>query len=253
MTTRSYSTRTATSSATFVTEPATLAHVPDDYRPPGSEPPLEAIGAEDQWLDPIEQAKAVTAELVELTAGAWRQEGLRSLHHLRAKRADSPLVLAVTEAALTADPREARQNLAAFSEMLGATDWARDIALGLRPYGRLAITSLGEATLMVLDECVRIGVPAESIVVSRSYLGRGIGYLRVPVVSGPPTEADALLAAGVAGDGTTMWTTTEIATDMVRVRLGSGAVVPIIHPLAELSPLNRDAYRPADYLVQADR
>ena len=253
---RSSSTPAGTSPATFGTEPATLASVPADQGADGSErpqKPLSTLGAEDQWADPIEQAQAVVADLAGLTSGNWQQEGLRSLHRLRAQRADSPLVLAATEAALGTDPLEARRNLEAFSEMLVATDWARDIASGLRPYARLAISSLGETTLMVLDECARIGVPGDSIVVSRSYLARGIGYLPAPVVSGAPTEADAFLAAGAAGHETTIWTTQEIATDMVRVRLQGGTVVPIIHPLAELSPLNRDAYRPATYLVQADR
>ncbi|MFQ5966029.1 MAG: hypothetical protein ACE5MI_00285 [Acidimicrobiia bacterium] len=195
----------------------------------------------------------MASNLTRLTEADWENDGLPAAHSLRRKRADSPLVLAATEAALSSDPSQARLRLEAFSTGLTSVAWAREAAARLTGFSTVGVTSLGSVTLMVLDEALGMGTPPGSLLVDRRYLARGLAYLDTTVAQGPPEEADAVLAAGAAAHGSVIWTTQYIADVIVRARIRGASVIAVVHPLAELSPLNREVYRPAHYLVEADR
>ena len=61
-----------------------------------------------------------------------------------------------------------------------------------------------------------------------------------------------MLVAAAAAHGRRVWVTNEIADAVLRAHLHHTDVVPVIHPLTQLSTANRRAYRPEATLIDVE-
>ncbi len=198
------------------------------------------------------RARAVATALIDLTKGDWGR-GLAHAEQLRTTSRADALVLAATEAALESDARLARHSLGAFIAGLDDKGWISDIVQEALACRSIGIMSLGSGTLMALEEGRQAGAGWETLLTDRVYLARGVGYLGFDVSATPAEEAEALLAPGAATSGESMWTTASVADAMVRARIAGNTVFTVVHPLAELSPLNLEAFQPDAQLVRSAR
>lgn len=170
----------------------------------------------------------------------WEYEGFEAAQELRRRRPDLPLMLAVTEPALDPDPLRASRGLSTVLTTLGSRSWASELGLEIEGAGSIGVLSLGHETLMVLEAACSMGETKAVLRASSKAVARGLGYLRRPISLHEPSRADVLLLPGVARDAATMWTYRRFAAAAWRA---TGAVLPVIHPAASLSPLNRLAFR----------
>jgi len=184
----------------------------------------------------------LTAEgLLALTEQSWPDDGLAAAPEIRRRRPDSPLMLAVTEPALDPDAFHASQGLTAVLSWLGDQSWASDLGMDISTAGTIGVPSLHHESLWILESAVLLGLTEATLMTSSRAVARGLGYLRLPVRLGDPAEADVMLLPGLAQDAATMWTYRRFAAASWRA---TGTLVPVIHPAAYLSPLNRFAFRP---------
>lgn len=213
--------------------------------------PLELLrdAAHDEWSDPVETARRVAEGLLQLVDGSWHTTGLDAARMLRRRRPDHALLLAVTERALDPNPRIVRNGLEAAIAELDDETWTSDLGLRNAHHESLGVASLGRTTLSVLEAASQLGNSRSQLFTDRRAISRGLGYLNFPIAVAPPEEAVALLAPGVARTAARFWTTSRIADAASRARAGGRTVVVIVHPLAELSPLNRSVYRPHRLLI----
>lgn len=195
----------------------------------------------DEWSDPIALARLAAEGLLELTRGNWVGEGLDATRQIRRRRPDSPLMLAVTEPALDPDPFQASLGLTSVLSVLGDQSWANEIGVEISDATTIGVLSLHHESLWALESAALLGTSTVGLLTDRRAVARGLGYLRMPVRLADPATADVLLLPGLARDASTMWTYRRFAAVSWRA---SGKVVPIIHPGARLSPLNRKAFRP---------
>jgi hypothetical protein len=215
--------------------------------------PIDALNGalRDEWADPLGAATTILHAIRSLAEGEW-SDGLTYVRRLRTRRADSPIVLAVTEPALDPDARKVAEGLDDVERILTDTKWTQELALRLIDHGSLGVVSLGDATLSVL-EMVAFGTAQDTeLFVDRAAVARGLGYLHLPIVIAPPEESDAVLVPAVAKFRSRIWTTARSADVALRAGARSVRVVPVLHPIRVLSPLGRRAYRPASILVDVE-
>ena len=150
-------------------------------------------------------------------------------------------MLAATEPALDPDPYQASRGLASALTVLGDQSWASDIGLEISSARSIGVMSLHHESLWVLESAVLLGATEAALLVDRRAVARGLGYLRLPMKLADPASADVLLLPGLARDAATMWTYRRFAAKSWKA---TGRVVPVIHPGAYLSPMNRKVFRP---------
>ena len=150
-------------------------------------------------------------------------------------------MLAVTEPALDPDPFRASQGLARTLAVLGDQSWASDLGMEISNARTVGVMSLHHESLWVLESAALLGATNATLLTDRRAVARGLGYLRLPIKLADPASAEVLLLPGVARDNATMWTYRRFAAAGWRA---TGQVVPVIHPGAFLTPLNRKAFRP---------
>ena len=187
--------------------------------------------------------------LLKLVDQDWMGTGLEAARMLRAKRPDQPLLLAITERALDPDPDRVRRALQSAVSELEDETWSSDLGLRNAHHESMGVTSLGKSTLSVLESASQIGNSRAQLFTDRRAISKGLGYLNFPISVAPPEEAVVLLAPGVASTASRFWTTSRIADAALKAKVAGRQIVVIVHPLAELSPLNRSVYRPHRLLI----
>jgi hypothetical protein len=150
-------------------------------------------------------------------------------------------MLAVTEPALDPDPYRASLGLAAVLSTLSDQSWASDIGVQISDATTIGVLSLHHESLWALESAALLGATGAVLVTDRRAVARGLGYLHLPIKLADPACAEVLLLPGVARDSATMWTYRRFAAVSWRA---TGGVVPVIHPGAHLSPMNRRVFRP---------
>lgn len=213
--------------------------------------PAELIrdAAHDEWADPIAMARKAVAALLELTDLAWDRDGLAAVRMLRTRRPDSPLFLAATEVALEPNPLRAADGLRAMLTRLDDTTWAAELGLRVSHYPTLGLLSLGTATMEVVAAALDLGGSTARLLTDRLAIRRGFLKYETLVTIAPPETADCLLLPAVARQDDRIWTTVRAADAARRASANERAIVPVLHPAATLSPLNRLAYRPAPNII----
>ena len=216
-----------------------------------TETPLERLQdvARDVWADPVASAYAAARVIEEIMDGDWSDRGVAAISELRRRRADSPLILAVTDAVLETEPAAIRPALSRVLEQLDDRTWADDLGLRIAHHATLGVVSLGEATLAVLEAARGIGGTSATLFTDRRAIAKGLTYLGLAVEVAPPEEAEAVLLPAAAILGSRMWTTVRAADVALRSALHDREVVVVAHPLASLSPRNRAEFRPASNLI----
>lgn len=212
-------------------------------------PALEAIfqTARDEWSDPRATAIEACTALLTLTEANWAVDGSDAVRLLRQKRRDSALLLAVSEAGMWDDPGRAATSLQSTLADLEDTAWATAIAAALLASdGTVHVLSMGESTMLVLDELSRI---SEAVPLVQSHLAsvaRGLGHLDIAIAVAEPRRAESLLLPVAALHNDRIWTTPQF------IEAASGfhrSAIPVHHPLAAMSPLSREQFRPPPTLV----
>lgn len=213
--------------------------------------PLELLrdAAHDEWSDPVDMTRRAAEGLLKLVDQDWMDTGLEAARMLRAKRPDQPLLLAITERALDPDPERVRRALQSAVSELEDETWSSDLGLRNAHHESMGVTSLGKSTLSVLESASQIGNSRAQLFTDRRAISKGLGYLNFPISVAPPEEAVVLLAPGVASTASRFWTTSRIADAALKAKVAGRQIVVIVHPLAELSPLNRSVYRPHRLLI----
>ena len=213
--------------------------------------PLELLrdAAHDEWSDPVDMTRRAAEGLLKLVDQDWMDTGLEAARMLRARRPDQPLLLAITERALDPDPDRVRRALQSAVSELEDETWSSDLGLRNAHHESMGVTSLGRSTLSVLEAASQIGNSRAQLFTDRRAISKGLGYLNFPISVAPPEEAVALLAPGVASTASRFWTTSRIADAALKAKVAGRQIVVIVHPLAELSPLNRSVYRPHRLLI----
>ena len=213
--------------------------------------PLELLrdAAHDEWSDPVDMTRRAAEGLLKLVDQDWMDTGLEAARMLRTKRPDQPLLLAITERALDPDPDRVRRALQSAVSELEDETWSSDLGLRNAHHESMGVTSLGKSTLSVLESASQIGNSRAQLFTDRRAISKGLGYLNFPISVAPPEEAVVLLAPGVASTASRFWTTSRIADAALKAKVAGRQIVVIVHPLAELSPLNRSVYRPHRLLI----
>ena len=186
-------------------------------------------------------ARLAAEGLIELTRDNWVGEGLDAARKIRRRRPDSPLLLAVTEPALEPDAYRASQGLASVLSILENRSWASELGIEIADAVTIGVLSLQHETLWALETAAVLGATRATIITDRRAVARGLGCLRLPLKLGAVESADVVLLPGIARDTATMWAYKRFAAVSWKT---SGLVLPVIHPAARLSPLNRSAFRP---------
>ena len=205
--------------------------------------------ARDVWADPVTSAHTAARAILQMLDREWSDPERDAVAELRRRRADSPFILAVTEAVLESEPKAGRSALMRILEQLDDRTWAVEIGLRIAHHATLGVVSFGEATLAVLEAARDLGGTAAALFTDRRAIARGLTYLGMMVEVAPPEEAEAVLLPVAARIDSRMWTTVRAADVALRVSLLDGEVVVVSHPLASLSPRNRADFRPAPTLI----
>ena len=222
--------------------------------PSGMDSPSERLhaAARDDWVDPTVTARRIGEALLAEVEQAWAADQVGDVQELRLRRADSPLLLAITEPALEADPQRVAAGITAALARLEDWSWAESLGSRVSSYRTAGVLSLGLSTLAVLEAAVAAGRGLEEFHTDRRAVAKGLEYLLLPVVTAPPEKSDVLLIPAVAFHGPRVWTTTRAADAVLRAKVHGRQVVSVAHPLAELSPRNRRAFRPAPYVIDIE-
>jgi hypothetical protein len=202
-----------------------------------------------EWADPLASAAAVVSALRSLAGADWAS-ALARIQRFRSERADSALLLAVTDPAVDTDVGRVLSGLEAVDRALNDTRWIQVIASRLSDRQSIGVPSLGDSTLAVLE--LAVTEREHDLVTDKVAVGRGLGYLDSNVLLGPPEASDAVLIPAAARFGDRIWTTARIAAIAERAIARSTPVLPVLHPLNMLSPMARRVYRPAHILIDLD-
>lgn len=218
---------------------------------PGMTSPSELIrdAAHDEWADPVAMARKALTALLELANSNWETEGLTAARMLRNRRPDSALFLAVTEAALEPNARRAADGLRGVLVKLDDTTWSAELGLRVSHHSSLGVLSLGTATSAVLAAAMDLGGSRAQIYTDRRAIRRGLLMYEPAVTIAPPDEAACLLLPTVARQDDRVWAPVRAADMALAAQSKGHTVVPVAHPAATLSPLNRLAYRPPPSIV----
>lgn len=213
--------------------------------------PLDRLqaAARDTWSDPLQSARAAALAILEMLDSGWGTQDAEAISDLRRRRADSPFILAVTDAVPAHDSKMGRSALLGILEQLDSHTWADEIGLRIAHYATLGVVSLGETTRTVLAAVRGLGGNSSTLFTDRSAIARGLTDLRMMIEVAPPEEAEAVLVPVAALFGSRVWTTARVADVALRTSLHQGEVVIVAHPLASLSPRNRADFRPAPILI----
>ena len=203
--------------------------------------------ARDEWADPVTTATKAAQALLALTAQSWPEEGVAAAQALRKRRPDQALLLAVTEVAMDLNASRTAAALDAIITRLEDPRWSMDLAYEAARYGRLGVLSLGAGTRTVLRGVTEAASP--ELLTSSRAIRRGLLEFLTPVTLVAAETADCLLLPVVARHTDRLWTTAPFARIALAALANGKAVLPINHPLAELSPLSRQAFRPATYVT----
>ncbi|MBT8250675.1 MAG: hypothetical protein KJN81_10470 [Acidimicrobiia bacterium] len=198
-------------------------------------------------------ARDIARSLLSHTAHDWGEGGLAMVSELRSEQRSSPLVLSVTEAALTEDAHVAKISLRDVLARLDDYSWAAQVASDVSEAPSLGVVSLGHETLAVLEAVSLLATEPVQLVAPTRAVARGLGYLRQPILLGPAAHADTLLLPGLAFDPITIWTHRSWAVAAWSATDGKRRVRPVLHPLRSLSPMNRRAFRPPAGIVAIRR
>ncbi|MDH3306673.1 MAG: hypothetical protein OEO77_04035 [Acidimicrobiia bacterium] len=205
--------------------------------------------AHDEWADPIATTRKAVAALLEMTDGEWETEGLAAVQMLRTRRPDSALFLAATEVALEPNHMRAADGLRAMLTRLDDTTWAAELGLRVSHFPSLGLLSLGTTTMEVVAAALDLGGSRAQLFTDRLAIRRGFLRYETIITVAPPEEASCLLLPAIARQDDRIWTTVRAADAALRASTGGRSIVPVVHPAATLSPLNRLAYRPAPNIV----
>lgn len=213
--------------------------------------PLDTLQsvARDVWADPVESALAAARVILGMLDGPWASEQADAVSGLRRRRADSPFILAITEAVIDQEPEGGRSALLQLLDQLEDRTWADEIGLRVAHRATLGVTSLGETTLAVLEAARGLGGTTATLFTDRRAIARGLNYLGLMVEVAPPEEAEAVLLPVAAVMGPRVWTTARVADVALRGSLLERDLVVVSHPLTSMSPRNRADFRPAPTLI----
>lgn len=203
--------------------------------------------ARDEWADPVSAALKAARALLELTELSWADNGVAAAQALRKRRSDQALLLAVTEAAMDLNPGRAAVALQAIIGQLEDARWSMDLAYEAARFPSLGVLSLGSGTLAVLQAVTESASP-ELRTSSRAFR-RGLLEYVAPVTLVPAETADCVLLPVVARHNQRLWTTAACGRAARAAVTDGRAVLPVAHPLSELSPLSRQAFRPAAHII----
>lgn len=217
---------------------------------PGTDP-LADIGdaARDEWTDPVRRAEKALQALLEIVDSDWETKGLDAIRMLRSKRADSALLLAATEVALEPNPLRAADGLREMLRVLEDSTWCTDLGIAVAQCVSVGVLSLGKSTIKILEAAIDLTGATPELMCDRRAVARGLGLLDLPILISDPSLAEVLLLPVAAQHKGRIWTTQHNADVARAAQEASRRVIPVLHPLANLSPLNRLAYRPRAYLV----
>jgi len=115
------------------------------------------------------------------------------------------------------------------------------------------VLSLEPNTLALLETLADLATSPPELVVDRSVVGRGLGYLRLPLHKGRPEHTQALLLPVLAADRSQVWVYRAWAERAARARRLGCEVIEILHPAAMLSPLNRSVFHPPAGFITVPR
>ena len=202
-----------------------------------------------EWADPLASAAAVVSTLRSLTDSQWK-DALPRIRRFREERADSALLLAVTDPTVDPDIGRVLSGLETVDRALHDSRWIQVLASRLTDLQSIGVPSLGDSTLSVLEAAVT--EREHDLVTDLVAVARGLGYLDSNILLGPPEVSDAVLVPAAARFGDRIWTTARIARIAERAIERSTPIFPVLHPLNMLSPMARRAYRPAHMLIDID-
>jgi len=211
--------------------------------------PVEILNdvARDEWADPVATAIKAANALLELTETSWTEVGVAAAQALRKRRSDQALLLAVTEAAMDLNPGRSARALLAIVGRLEDPRWSMDLAYEAARFPSLGVLSLGSGTLAVLQAVTEAASP-ELRTGSRAFR-RGLLEFVAPVSLVPAETSDCVLLPVVARHNQRLWTSVTCAR-AARAALTAGrAILPVAHPVSELSPLSRQVFRPAANII----
>lgn len=200
-----------------------------------------------EWADPLGSATSAVGAIRSLTQTDWTS-ALPKIRRFRTERADSALLLAITDSAVDPDIGRVLSGLELVERAISDTRWIQILASRLLHRHSIGVTSLGDSTLAVLE----LTEQDHDLVADRVAIARGLGYLDQNVLLGRPESADVVLIPAAARFGDRIWTTSRIAGIAERAVAGPALVLPVLHPLRVLSPLARGVYRPAPTLIDID-
>ncbi len=211
--------------------------------------PLDTLHdvARDEWADAPTTALKAARALLALTQAAWAEEGVVAAQSLRKRRADQPMLLAVTEVAMDLNPARTATALESIIFKLEDQRWSSDLAYEAARYGTLGVLSLGVGTQAVLRATTEAASP--ELRTSSRAIRRGLLEFAAPVALLPAETADCLLLPVIARHATRLWTTNPFARAAHAALVDGKAVLPIVHPLTELSPLSRESFRPLAFVT----
>lgn len=193
-------------------------------------------------------AVAAAEILQEMTVSDWETSGLAAATQLRTLRSDSPLILAVTQAALDPSADHCASALSVMVSQLNDPAWLVDLCLGMGDVSSFGVLSLGENTMRIIETYVDATGREPELYAGKRSVARGLGNLDLPVFVGDPAQAGMLLAPINARHDRRVWSTPAL---LEVVRGAGNQVRTTEHPLANLSPLNRLSYRPNLELIDA--
>lgn len=197
----------------------------------------------DAWTNPVDFARTAADCLLSLTEqGDWSR--LETVRQLRDQRTDAPLLLAVTERALDPESTRAAHGLRRVLASIDDPSWITRLVDRLVDFNRIGVLSLEPNTLAVLETLAQLAINPPELVVDRSMVGRGLGYLRLPLHKGKPEHTQAMLLPVLAADRGRSWVYRAWAERAGRAQQLGCQVVEVLHPAAVLSPLNRSVFHP---------
>lgn len=203
--------------------------------------------ARDEWADPVTAAVQAARALLELTEMSWAEVGVAAAQTLRKRRSDQALLLAVTEAAMDLNPGRTAVALQEIIRRLEDPRWSMDLAYEAARFPSLGVLSLGSGTLAVVQAVT--GAASPELRTSSRAFRRGLLEFVTPVTLVPAETADCVLLPVVARHNQRLWTTAACGR-AARAALTDGrAVMPVAHPVCELSPLSRQVFRPAPHII----
>ena len=199
----------------------------------------------DTTSDPIRMARMAVRALLTLARSDWATSGLPEAQDLRKRRTDSAVLLSITEVALEPDTNRATHGLKSMLDQLDDERWLEDLATIAATQTSLGVLSLGESTLSLLDRTLDNGRNHPELRTDSRAIRRGLLQFATPISLISAHTANCLLVPVVARQANRIWTTSKCRKAVRAAAEADTFVLPVAHPLMHLSPLSRQAFRPA--------